>query len=105
MTTTVNRMAKAETELGKLADLQDVLLEEKRRLKRVLKRAEKLLRQVQPDRTDAAKATITPRRSSLDEIRKVVAATKDLRVTNGNLSAERIAKLYGINLNELANWI
>jgi Protein of unknown function (DUF2384) len=35
----------------------------------------------------------------------VLAATRDLRTRKGNLSAERIADLYGISLSELGKWI
>jgi hypothetical protein len=47
----------------------------------------------------------TPRRSPLDEVQKIVAATADLRESNGNLSARRIAELFGISLNQLAGWL
>ncbi len=33
------------------------------------------------------------------------AGTEGLRVANGNLSAERIAKLYGISQSQLADWL
>lgn len=40
--------------------------------------------------------------SSLDHFPEVIAATRDLRLDNGNLSAERIGKLYGVSMSELA---
>jgi hypothetical protein len=46
-----------------------------------------------------------PRASRLDDIAEVEHATRDLRVGNGNLSADRVAKLFGISSSELANWL
>jgi hypothetical protein len=46
-----------------------------------------------------------PRPSPLDDLKEVIEATQDLRVGNGNLSAERVAKLFGVSLSELANWL
>jgi hypothetical protein len=43
--------------------------------------------------------------SPLDRVKGIVSASSDLRVENGNLSAEAIAKLYGISLNQLATWL
>jgi hypothetical protein len=42
------------------------------------------------------------RSSPLDEIKAVVSATGDLRVENGNLSADKIARLFGLSINALA---
>ncbi len=52
---------------------------------------------------EAEKAS--PRPSSLDRLEKVLATTRDLRAGNGNLSAHRIADLYGISLSELGRWL
>ena len=49
--------------------------------------------------------TERPRPSPLDEMKEVLAASKDLRVANGNLSAEGVSKLYGISLSQLAGWL
>lgn len=46
-----------------------------------------------------------PRPSPLDQIKEVLAASKGLRVTNGNLSAEAVSRLYGISLSQLAGWL
>jgi hypothetical protein len=46
-----------------------------------------------------------PRPSPLDQIQEVAKATEDLRTAGGNLSAERIAKLYGVSVNQLASWL
>lgn len=47
----------------------------------------------------------SPRPSSLDRIEKVLATTRDLRAGNGNLSAHRIADLYGISRSEFGRWL
>jgi hypothetical protein len=55
---------------------------------------------------EAAASTPNPCRSSqMDRIEQVLAATHDLRLGNGNLSAGNIAELYGISLSELGKWI
>jgi hypothetical protein len=56
-------------------------------------------------REAAASTPNPPRSSQMDRIEKVLAATRDLRSENGNLSARNIAKLYGISLSELGKWI
>ena len=56
-------------------------------------------------RETAASTPNPPRSSQMDRIEKVLAATRDLRSENGNLSARNIAELYGISLSELGKWI
>ena len=46
-----------------------------------------------------------PRTSPLDRVKSIMAASSDLRVQNGNLSSEAIARLYGISMNMLATWL
>ncbi len=46
-----------------------------------------------------------PRTSPLDRVKEVVAATSGLRERNGNLSAVLIAKLYGVSVAQLADWL
>jgi len=48
---------------------------------------------------------VSPRASPLDHIKEVIESTQDLRVPGGNISAERVAKLYGVSLSELAGWL
>jgi len=48
---------------------------------------------------------VTPRLSPLDQVKEVLAATQDLRATNGNLSAAAIASTFGVSLNQLAGWL
>ena len=43
-----------------------------------------------------------PRPSPLDQIKSIVSASSDLRVENGNLSAQAIASVFGLSLNALA---
>jgi hypothetical protein len=47
----------------------------------------------------------SPRPSPLDRVKEIVASTGDLRVQNGNLSAEVIAKAFGVSLSQLADWL
>jgi hypothetical protein len=53
----------------------------------------------------AAKPRPPLRASPMDKFATVLAATRDLRLENGRLSAQRVAGLYGIPLNELAGWL
>src|SRR5450755_3028291 len=46
-----------------------------------------------------------PRLSLLDQMAKVVAATREIRTPMGNLSARLIAELYGVSLSELGKWL
>jgi hypothetical protein len=45
------------------------------------------------------------RPSPLDQVKGITTATADLREGNGNLSAVRVAKLYGVSLSQLAGWL
>lgn len=97
-------------DVGELADLREVLVEEKQRLERVLACIEKVLRGADTQGTDAtgkepASRVGPPRPSPLDKVKEVMAATADLRRVNGNLSADRVAKLYGVSLSQLAGWL
>ncbi len=110
MATTLTKSAKGGLDVGALADLRDVLVEEKRRVERLLTRVEQLLGGAgqKGDTRRAAKATAQdapPRPSPLDKVKGVLAATADLRLANGNLSAGRVAKLYGVSLSQLAGWL
>jgi Protein of unknown function (DUF2384) len=67
-----------------------------------MRQMEALMRQL-----DSVLGGASPRArpSPLDGIKEVMQATQDLRGGNGNLSAERVAKLFGTSLSELANWL
>jgi hypothetical protein len=103
-------LSKAET-TGELSDLRDLLVEERKRVDHLLQRVEKALQNGKRRRAQAddepqpSEAVPAPRPSPLDKIKGVVAATTDLRVSNGNISAERVAKLYGVSLSQLAKWL
>ena len=45
------------------------------------------------------------RPSPLDDVKAIVEATGDLRVSNGKLSAAAIASVFGVTLSRLANWL
>lgn len=58
---------------------------------------------LEPEASGGAQAA--PRPSPLDDAKEVIGATEDLRVANGKLSAEAIAKAFKISISELANWL
>jgi len=94
-----------------LADLRDLLVKELHRLNELVAQVESALgRASSPAKARpggrAAPAPATPARiSSLDQVQGILTATADLRVANGNLSADRVAKLYGVPLSQLAGWL
>lgn len=107
---TLTKSARDGLDVGELADLRNILVEEQRRLERLLSRVEGVLRRAGKERTTGrtsktAVLDASPRPSPLDHMKSVLAATKGLRMANGKLSAERIAKLYGITLSQLAGWL
>jgi hypothetical protein len=57
------------------------------------------------ERLNAASSGAAPRPSPLDQMAEVAKATQDLRTAGGNISAERVAKLYDVSLNQLAAWL
>src|SRR5438132_8597688 len=108
MPTILSKTEKGGLEFGELADLRDDLVQEKRRLERLLARVHNALRQAEEPESavvETGEKAPAPRTSPLDQWKNVVDATKDLRVANGNLSAERVAKLFGISLSQLAGWL
>ncbi len=106
MTTT---LMKAGQQVGELTSLRDLLVEEQKRLEGLLRRVEETLqngtRRRAKSETGTAAAIAAPRPSPLDKVRGVTAATADLRVANGNISADRVAKLYGVSMSQLAGWL
>ena len=87
------------------------LAEKKTQVERLLARVDEVLRGARAsgktgrvadsDATGVAAA----RKSPLDQVRAVVDSTADLRESNGNLSAVRVAKLFGVSLSQLAGWL
>src|SRR5437016_5074523 len=87
------------------ASLLSQLVEEKRRIEQLLQQVEVVLRNASPlgkAGRSISHEVSAPRPSPLDRVKGVLAATADLRVANGNLSAERVAKLFGLSLSRLA---
>src|SRR5215469_2544685 len=93
-------MVKTARGTADLMALRDRLVRESNRIENLLQEVERALRGKQ-----TANETAPPRPSPLDEIREVLAATADLRTRGGNLSAERVASLYGVSMNQLAGWL
>lgn len=102
MSTTLIRTGKGES-----AHLRDALLEARQRLQESLAQIEKALSGVKTTtgvRTSAMR-TAPARPSPLDRVKGVAAATADLRERNGNLSAARVANVFGVSLSQLAGWL
>ena len=94
MANTMTKTMKGAAGEAGLAPLLGRLVEEKRRLERLLHQVDEVLRKASPPPKVAAGAkreVASPHPSSLDQVKGVAAATADLRLTNGNLSAERVA--------------
>jgi hypothetical protein len=101
---------RSEADTGELASLLAQLGEEKGRLERLLSRVDEVLSRAGASakgRRTAESATKVPppKRSPLDDMKAVVASTADLREANGNLSAARVAKVFGTSLSQLADWL
>lgn len=54
---------------------------------------------------DPPAASDAPRPSPLDNVRAIVAATKDLRGPTGRLSVPAVATAYGVSVSQLATWL
>lgn len=91
---------------GELASLLTQLNEKKGQMERLLVRVEEVLRGAKASGKQSAAADVAPARSSpLDKVKGVMGATADLRESNGNLSAVRVAKVFGVSLSQLAGWL
>jgi len=95
---------------GELRSLLHQLSEEKSRIERLLGRVEDVLRGVHSSGKATRSESVAPsvvhgRKSPLDQMKAVMEATSDLRETNGNLSAVRVAKVFGVSLGQLARWL
>jgi hypothetical protein len=73
-------------------------------LRSLIAKIEVLTERTETSRSDSL-ARGAPRPSPLDQVRSVVGATKELRVSGGNLSARNVADLFGVSLSELAKWL
>lgn len=101
------KTGKKRAKVSESAFLREALLEARQRLKESLAQIEKALSGENlptPTRT-LDTSSVPARRSPLDKVKAVAAATADLREKNGKLSAARMAKLYGVSLSQLAEWL
>ena len=93
-------------DLGELTHLRDALREEQLRVTRLLAQLDRVLGGARAKaESRPAVIVVPPRPSPLDKVRAVRAVTTDLREANGNLSALRVAKLYGVSVSKLADWL
>jgi len=95
---------------GELASLLNQLTEQKAQMERLLGRVEDVLRGVNfSGKTGravlAADGTARALKSPLDQVKAVIESTADLREANGNLSAVRVARVFGVSLSQLAEWL
>ena len=94
-----------------MASLLTQLNEKKGQMERLLARVEKALRGTTASgkasrATASATTSAAPaRKSPLDQVKAVMESTADLREANGNLSAVRVAKVFGVSLSQLAGWL
>ena len=94
-----------------MASLLTQLNEKKGQVERLLDRVEVVLRGAPASEKriraaeSAAMGAAQARKSPLDKVKAVLASTTDLRETNGNLSAVRVAKVFGVSLSQLAGWL
>jgi hypothetical protein len=95
---------------GELRSLLHQLNEHKTQIERLLGRVEDVLRGThfsgKAGRGQFAAPLDPPaRKSPLDQMKAVMESTSDLREANGNLSAARMARLFGVSLGQLAGWL
>jgi len=95
---------------GELASLLNQLTEQKAQMESLLGRVEDVLRGVNlTGKADPAALPVAglvqARKSPLDQVKAVIESTADLREGNGNLSAARVARVFGVSLSQLAEWL
>ena len=96
---------------SELASLLAQLSEKKSQVERLLVRVDKVLRAATGTGKARAAAEAAPRGlsparpSPLDKMKAVLEATADLREANGNLSAVRVANVFGVSVSQLAGWL
>jgi hypothetical protein len=95
---------------GELVSLLNQLNQQKTEIERLLGRVEDVLRGAAfsgGTRRAQFAAPLEPqeRESPLDQMKAVMESTSDLREANGNLSAARVAKVFGVSLGQLAGWL
>ena len=98
--------SKSRLNVGELEHLRDALMEQQQQAGRLLAQIEKVLRGAKAPEGKRAAANVAPARPSpMDKLKGIATATADLREGNGNLSAVRVARLYGVSLSQLAGWL
>ncbi|HSU54432.1 MAG TPA: hypothetical protein VLT36_10260 [Candidatus Dormibacteraeota bacterium] len=97
MTTAIARHAKQISGLRELRRLAERQMQE---VREKLREMEAFIEQLR-----AATGETSPRRSPLDQMQEVAESVADLRAGGGNISADRVAKLYGVSVNQLATWV
>ena len=93
---------------NELAGMLAQLTEAKDQMERLLARVEDVLHGVAGGsaiRRPTMASAVPARTSPLDRLNAVVASTADLREANGNVSAARVARVYGVSLSRLAGWL
>lgn len=104
-------MPKSGMNVRSLAELRDALVEQRQQMDRLLTQIEAALsgKAIRREQRTTLRRLLPPaspaRTSPLDPVQGVLEATRDLRVANGNLSADRVAQLFGIPLSRLAAWL
>lgn len=102
---------RSNTGAGELASLLAQLNEKKGQVERLLARVEEVLSGATASdmagrvAESAGPRVASARKSPLDHVKAVMESTADLRESNGNLSAVRVAKVFGVSLSQLAGWL
>ena len=99
MTTAVAKVTKGKTGANQLSALLNELVKARQHVAGLLRRVDEILAGT------SAGQQLRSRPGSLDHVKEVMAVTEGLRVANGNLSAERVSRLYGVSLSLLAGWL
>lgn len=103
---TLSKTGKGGVDVGELSHLRDALLAQQQGASRLLAQINKVLNGVKTPEGKRTAASVAPARPSpLDMKQGVVSATADLRESSGNLSAARIAEVFGVSLSQLAGWL
>lgn len=107
----MTKTPKGDMDVPTLGELREALVEQRQQMDRLLIQIDAALRGNEGKREKRTNTrhrispTSPPRISPLDPFQGVMEVTRDLRVANGNLAADRVAKLFGIPLSRLAEWL
>src|SRR5689334_11264746 len=95
------------TAIAKPVQQKSQLLELRKLVERQMRETAEKLKEMQAviDKLNSALGEVVPRSGPLDQLKQVVESTQDLRVPSGNISAENVAKVYGVSVSELATWL